>query len=64
MFWNKIKTAEYLELKKDLESLRISFRGLELDFELIVKKLKFKYKISSRDKEEPENLKDSVLLPE
>lgn len=66
MFWkNKnINTQEYLELKKDLESLRIQFEGLNLEFDLIVKKLKIKYKIQREVEEEPENLKDKVLLPE
>jgi hypothetical protein len=60
----KINTAEYLELKKDLEVLRIKFEGLQMEFDLIIKKLKVKYKISKRDKEEGEDLKESVLLPE
>lgn len=66
LFHKKINTAEYLELKKDLESLRISFEGLRLDFELITKKLKVKYKISTRDKEEEntEDLLNSIILKE
>lgn len=65
-FLKKIKTEEYLELKKAYESLRIELEGLRMDFELIVAKLKLKYKISSRNKEEKEeeDLKDKVLLPE
>ena len=64
MFWRKIESKEYLELKRDLESLRISFEGLKMDFELIVMKLKIKYKIRKEPEEETENLKDRVLLPE
>lgn len=64
-FNKKINTDEYLELKKDLEALRIKFEGLSLEFDLIVKKLKVKYKISKRDKEEEtENNINNVLLPE
>lgn len=63
-FNKKINTSEYLELKKDLEALRIKFEGLQLEFDLIIKKLKVKYKISKKDKEESEDLKDTVLLPE
>lgn len=65
MFWTKkkINTEEYLELKKKLESLRIEFESLRIDFELIVKKLKVKYKIAKKD-DEPEDLKNSVLLPD
>ena len=63
MFWKKIQTKEYLELKKDLEALRIRFEGLQLDFDLIRKKLRVKRKL---DEEEPESkdLKETVLLPE
>jgi len=64
-FNKKINTNEYLELKKDLEALRIKFEGLSLEFDLIVKKLKVKYKISKADKEEEsEDLKNPMLLPE
>lgn len=65
MIWKKkeINTAEYLELKKDLEALRIKFEGMQLEFDLIIKKLKVKYKISPKDKE-PEDLKNPMLLPE
>lgn len=66
MFWNKkINTEEYLELKKALEGLRISFEGLKLEFDLITKKLKVKYKLTNRNGEDKEeDLKSSVLLPE
>lgn len=59
----KINTDEYLELKKDLEALRVRFEGMQLEFDLIIRKLKVKYKISQKDKE-PENIKEQVLLPE
>ena len=66
MFFKKrINTEEYLELKKSLESLRIELEGLRLDFELITKKLKTKYKITTRkEEEETDNLINKVLLPE
>ncbi len=69
MFGRKkqIESKEYLELKQDLEKLRIQFQGLQLDFDLIVTKLKVKYKISSRDNKEPDEtdvLKKNILLPE
>ena len=66
-FWNKkINSNEYLELKKDLSSLKLDIHELELDFALIVKKLKVKYKISKGEKadEEPKNINNTVLLPE
>lgn len=64
MFWTKIKTKEYLELKKSLEALRIEFKGLEMDFELIVRKLKVKYKISKKDDlpEEGEGIKNNEMF--
>lgn len=56
MFWKKkINSAEYLELKKSLESLRIELEGLRLDFDLIVTKLKVKYKITTREKKKEED---------
>lgn len=58
-----MKTNEYLELKKAYEGLRIEFEGLKLEFDLVIKKLKVKYKIQKKD-EEPEDIKTSVLLPE
>lgn len=65
MWFNKnCKSKEYLELKQDLETLKIRMTSLELEFSLIVKKLKIKYKITHKDKEEAEDIKTSVLLPE
>lgn len=63
MLWRRkdINTEEYLELKKALESLRISFEGLKLEFDLIRKKLRIKKNL---DEPEKKDLKDSVLLPE
>ena len=65
MFWKKIKSKEYLELKQDLESLRIRFEGMQIEFDLVIRKLKVKYKIPIKDKEEEEtkNIKNAVLLP-
>lgn len=61
----KIDSKEYLELKQELQSLKIDMKTLQLDLELIIKKLKFKYKISTRDNtEETETSKSNVLLPE
>jgi len=69
MFWKKKKTIEseeYLKLKTQIEDLKIELRSLKLEFELIVKKLKVKYKITTRDKdpEETEDLLKSILLKE
>jgi len=68
MFWKKISSEEYLELKKEIEALKISFKTLQLDLELVIKKLKFKYKISTRENpeanENPKDLSKEILLPE
>lgn len=67
MFKKKINTKEYLELKQALESLRIEFAGLRMDFDLIVSKLKFKYKINSKilkEEDENERNKSDVIIPE
>lgn len=65
--WNKkINSDEFLELKKELSSLKLEIHELQLDFGLIVKKLKIKYKISKGEdaEEEGKDLSNSVLLPE
>lgn len=61
-----MKTVEYLELKKALESLRIDFEGLQIEFDLVIRKLKVKYKIQKKDDLEEENKSNikNVLLPE
>lgn len=60
----KIETKEYLELKKELSALQIDFKNLELNFDLIIKKLKVKYKISKPESEETETQdpRDKVLV--
>lgn len=64
LFHKKIKSDEYLELFQMIESLKIAFTSLKLELDLIIKKLKFKYKITAKDlKEEAEDIKDKVLLP-
>lgn len=63
LFNKNLKSEEYLELKKTLEALKIEVHSLKLDFELIVKKLKFKYKINYGD-DKTEDIKTSVLLPD
>ncbi len=57
-----MKTSEYLELKKNYESLRIEFQGLQMEFDLVVKKLKVKYKITKKDlNDESEDIKNIFL---
>ena len=63
-FKKQINTDEYLELKKALESLRIRFEGLQLEFDLIRKKLKIKKGLAKdNDEEESKDLKDMMFLP-
>ena len=67
MFWTKRKKKQLIELHEEVEELKLRFTNLELELALILKKLKFKYKITKRDlkdKEETEDIKTSVLLPE
>ena len=61
-FQKRLNTEEYLELKKALESLRISFEGLKLEFDIIRKRLRIKKRLD--DEPESKDLKDMVLLPE
>ncbi len=71
MSWiKKIKSEEYIELKEKINSVQLDLKSLEMEFALMVKKLKIKYKITTRDrqegeeKEESEDIKTKVLLPE
>jgi len=62
-----ISSIEFLDLEKQISSLKLRFTDMELELALILKKLKFKYKITKRDlkeDDEPEDIKGSVLLPE
>lgn len=68
-FWKKKEqTKDYIALRVEIDELKLRFRALELDLALILKKLKFKYKITNRDLAEDEDttkdLSNSVLLPE
>lgn len=68
MFWKDrsvVNNKILLELKRDFASLKIELESLKLEFDLIVSKLKIKYKITTRDKnKEEEDLKNPVLLPD
>ena len=57
----KLSTPEYLELKKELETLKIQLNSLTLDLELYVKKLKLSKGIRKLN-DESEDLSNSVIL--
>lgn len=61
MFWNKLKSNEYLELHTAVERLRVSFEALKLDLELTRAKLRAKKGLVEKD-QEPTSIKESVLL--
>lgn len=63
IFWKrKIDSKEYLELKKDIERLKILLESLEIEVKLYKQKLRTRAKIDSDEKEKDFN--NSVLLPE
>jgi ribosomal protein L1 len=63
MFWNKkIETKEYLELKKEIDKLRIAIETLDIEVKLYKNKLRTRAKIDKD--EETQNINNSVLLPE
>ena len=64
MFWTKIKTAEYLELKKLFENLKLEVESQKLELQLYVKKLKAKKGISEEKEEEQKDIYKGMLLPE
>ncbi len=63
MWWiKKINSKEYLQLKKEIDLLRISVETLDIEVKLYKQKLRSKAKIDYDDKEKDFN--NSVLLPE
>ena len=67
MFWKKDFTSkEYLSLKEEIEDLKIQLKSLVLELELYTKKLKASkgLKDLKEEKDDTENYKNSILLPE
>lgn len=62
MFWNKIKSNEYLELHERIERLRISFEALKIDLELTRNKLKSSKGMKIKEEEETEKNKSASVL--
>lgn len=58
----KIETKEYLELKKEIDKLRIGIETLDIEVKLYKNKLRTRAKINKD--EETQNINNSVLLPE
>lgn len=58
----KIETKEYLELKKEIDKLRIAIETLDIEVKLYKNKLRTRAKIDKD--EETQNINNSVLLPE
>jgi ribosomal protein L1 len=61
-FHKKIETKEYLELKKEIDKLRIAIETLDIEVKLYKNKLRTRAKIDKD--EETQNINNSVLLPE
>jgi len=57
----QMQSGEYLELKKEVDSLRISLESLRLSLDLYQKKLRVRAKL---DKEEDEENINKVIIPE
>ena len=64
MFFKKIKSAEYIELKAQLDTLKLDVKQLELELQLYVKKLKLSKGIKELKDQDNEKIKSGVLLPE
>lgn len=66
-FLKNIKSAEYTELDERLRQLNTRIASLEIDLQLYVKKLRASKGLKDLEHEErqtPQDLLDSVLLPE
>lgn len=57
-----IETKEYLELKKEIDKLKIAIETLDIEVKLYKNKLRSRAKIDKD--EETQNINNSVLLPE
>lgn len=62
MFWNKIKSAEYLELLEKVNKLSVQIVALEIDLQLYVKKLRASKGLSIEKEKKSEDLNKDVLL--
>ena len=62
LFW-KVKSKEYMRLSIEIKELSLAVKTLELELAMYVRKLKASKGIKEL-KEEPEDLKKSVLLPD
>lgn len=65
MFWN-LKSKEFLELKQELDSLKISVETMRLNLELYIKKLKATKGVEHlqeiKEISNSKDLKESVFL--
>ena len=57
-----LETKEYLELKKDIDKLRIAVETLDIEVKLYKNKLRSRAKID--ETESTKDINNSVLLPE
>lgn len=64
-FWN-LKSEEFLELKQELDSMKISLETMRLNLELYIKKLKASKGVADLQDigKESKDLKETVLLPD
>lgn len=64
MFWNKkIKSEEYLELKKEIDKIRISLETLDIEVKLYKKKLRSRAALDQTE-EETKDIYNGMLLPD
>jgi len=57
-----LETKEYLELKKEIDKLRIAIETLDIEVKLYKNKLRSRAKIDESDN--TKDINNSVLLPE
>lgn len=66
MFWKKkekIDSEEFIQLRQEINKVRVSVASLQIDLELYVRKLKASKGLGKKE-EEQEDIKNRVLLPE
>jgi hypothetical protein len=62
MWWNKIKSNEYLDLFQKYEKLRIEVDTLALDISLVKQKYRARIKAATQPEETEKNKSEGVLL--
>ena len=67
MFWKKkekIDSEEFIQLRQEINKIKVSVASLQIDLELYVRKLKASKGLGKKEEDtETENYKNNVIVP-